>query len=184
MTPRAVGLQAIFLLGVGAAAGSAQAPVRAGLVGSAKVGQPAPRVEGNLLAPGAAGGAGQAFRLSAELGRVVLLVFGPAGDRAAWEEYRPILDTAIAADVKVAIVRAGRADLEGFPRFSSVGVFPDSAGRVLRAFGARPSDWTFVLVDDAGRIAHRMAGKVPAAELAQSVAAAVRLARLALPRSD
>lgn len=155
---------------------AAQEPVRAGVVGTDRVGRPAPALVGRYFNANGPGPIDQPFRLSAELGRVVVVLLGPVSDTAGWRSAVAAAESLPAAAVVVGVVReaedgvAGLATRLNSPRLKFLA---DPTGQSHRAFAAKTSSWTAVVVDDTGRIGHHATGVGELPGLLASLAAAV-----------
>ncbi|MBL8986588.1 MAG: redoxin domain-containing protein [Gemmatimonadetes bacterium] len=144
-------------------AGSVQAqerPLRAGVLGSPTVGKPAPDVVLPYFLPTGPGPTDQPFRLSAELGRVVVLVLGGGLDSASRAGWREVAERARGLGgrsvVVAGVVRAGAEAVLGL----SVGLdtdlklLADPDGRVHRTYGLGRGGrvWAGFVVADDGRL--------------------------------
>jgi peroxiredoxin len=142
---------------VGKVLGTAQGqtPVRAGMVGQAKVGKTAPELVLGYFTAAGPGPADQPFRLSAELGRVLVLVFGPASQADWWRAVALVADSAWPGATLVGIARDGPAAVAELARAmpnERLKLLADSGGQAWRSFGvARKERRAFVVADD-GRI--------------------------------
>ena len=168
-----------WVVGFGLAAattGVAQDRLRVGVVGNPAVGSPVPELALPYFTAGGAGPVDQPFRLSAELGRVVVVVFGPAADSAGWAAIGAQADSAWTSAVTAGVVKAApmvaelAASRSGAVRLK---VLADSSGRGHRRFGVRAGAWEAFVIDDAGRLAFRVGFESGSAEALKQVAAAV-----------
>jgi peroxiredoxin len=120
----------------------AQEPVRAGLVGAPKVGDDAPDFALPYLTAVGPGPRDQPFRLRAELGRVVVLVFAesPADSaaRATWELLASQADSLFhSATVVTGVFHAAPGPVQALATSLAAPFkfLPDSLGRAFRRFG-------------------------------------------------
>jgi peroxiredoxin len=157
-------LVAVVVILSGAASVPARAQLKVALVGDPKVGQDAPDFSLSYITPQGPGPADQPFRLRAELGRKVVLVFGTSKDQAkmreAWQALAATRDSLFGPDVvvtglvrwKTEPTRALAAELN-----SSIKLLADSAGDGFRAFGVRrhADRWVAYVINPEGRVAYR-----------------------------
>ena len=135
--------------------GQTQEPVRAGMVGRAKVGKPAPEVVLNYFTANGPGPADQPFRLTAELGRVLVIVFGPAGELDWWRSVSAGADTAWSGAYLVGVVRD---DPDVVGRVASLlsnvrtKLLADPGGQGWRRYGVSRNQRALFVVGDDGRI--------------------------------
>lgn len=154
----------------------AQDRLRVGVVGNPAVGSPAPELVLPYYTVGGAGPADQPFRLSAELGRVVVLVFGPAADSAGWAAIGAQADSMGASAVLAGVVKAAPRVAEqaaGRLGTNRVKLLADSLGRGHRRFGVRPGGWEAFVIDDTGRVAFRVGFESGSADALGKVAVVV-----------
>ncbi|MEO8451255.1 MAG: redoxin domain-containing protein [Gemmatimonadota bacterium] len=158
---------ALLTLLVTAAASAQDKPLRAGLVGDPKPGETAPNFSAPYVSAAGPGPADQPFRLRAELGRRVVLVFsGPlraGSDRRGWDWLAANHDSLTSKPTVVVGIVAGRSgDVQALA--TAVGgelkFLPDSGGRISRRFGVGkdsvpPSQWAVFVVGDDGIVAYR-----------------------------
>lgn len=147
----------VFATGVAVAQ---ERPLRAGVLGSPSVGKPAPEVVLPYFQATGPGPVDQPFRLSAELGRVVVLVMGGGLDSVSRTEWRQVAERvgglAGRSVVAVGVVRAPAEGVLGL----AVGVgteikfLADPDGRVHRnwGLGRGPRSWAGFVVADDGRL--------------------------------
>ena len=190
--PASIGISSL-VLALGAGAAVAQEPLKAGVVGNPRIGQTAPDVTLPYFTATGPGPADQPFRLSSELGHVVVLVFPGAPNEATrpdWDALVASTDSVLGAGtVVVGILRSGApatqthaSALAGSFKFLS-----DSGGRAYRRYGVdlgkRVTPWTVFVVGDDGRIVHRSSSFRPtdAAEL-RRVGDAIKRGHTALAR--
>lgn len=165
---------------VAAMPAGAQDRLRVGVVGNPAIGSPAPELVLPYYTIAGAGPIDQPFRLSAELGRVVVLVFGPAADSAGWAAIGAQADSLGAAAVMAGVLKTTPRVAEqvaGRLTSSRLKVLADSAGRGHRRFGARPGRWEAFVIDDAGRVAFRVGFESGSPEALGKVAGAVGRSR-------
>jgi hypothetical protein len=144
---------------LGTASVAAQEPLRAGVLGSPTIGRAAPEVVLPYFTSLGPGPTDQPFRLGAELGRVVILVFGGKADSAAaddWASIKARTDSLVGRNVVAAgLLRAGPdRTLEiatGLPDFK---LLADKEGRAHRTYGISEStrSWSIFVVGDDGRL--------------------------------
>ena len=163
------------------ASGQAQEPIRAGMVGRARVGKPAPEVVLRYFTAAGPGPAEQPFRLSAELGRVLVVVFGPADQADWWRSVAGVADSSWAGATLIGVTRQGPSVVVGLAQTmpnDRIKLLADSTGQAWRAFGvARRDRRAFVVADD-GRIVAELPGFDPAEPPAvTAVGRAIRSAR-------
>lgn len=155
---------AALLLSVAGVAG-AQEPVRAGLVGKPRVGQRAPEIVLPYFTSLGPGPVDQPFRLSAELGRVVVLVFGPA-NADWWRTVAGVADSAWAGAILIGVIRSASSVVgtlaSGLPN-DRAKLLPDSEGQAGRSYGVRRGEAAAVVVADDGRVARGAGGFTPTA---------------------
>lgn len=138
----------------------AQQPLRGGLVDSPRVGRPAPALVLPYFTVDGAGPADQPFRLEAELGRVVVLVFDAGIDSTAAAGWADVGRRAGDLPGRTTIVvgvhqgRAARVAELAVAAGPGVKLLADSAGRARRAYGIRPvaGGWNAFVVADDGRL--------------------------------
>ncbi|MFN0180646.1 MAG: hypothetical protein ACKVZ0_17740 [Gemmatimonadales bacterium] len=162
------------VLAVGVA--RAEAQVRAGVVGAPAVGKAAPALVLPYFTGAGAGPHDQPFRLGAELGRSVVLVFGPATDSTRWRLVGALADSSWTKAVVAGAVRgtpAAVGALAGVVGSERLKLLADSTGRGHRRFGVRAHQWTVFVVDDAGRVAFRAATDPTAPPTALDIAGAI-----------
>jgi len=148
---------AVATLGTATLAG--QEPLRAGVLGSPTVGRSAPEIVLPYFTAQGPGPADQPFRLGAELGRVVILVFGGKADSAAagdWAAVKARTDSLVGRNVIAAGLIRGSPErtLEiaaGLPDFK---LLADQDGRAHRNYGIAEStrSWSAFVVSDDGRL--------------------------------
>ena len=172
------------LVAVGLAASShvASAQLKAGLVEDPKVGEDAPDFTLSYLTAQGPGPADQPFRLRAELGHTVVLVFATSSDSAAmrreWQAFaglKPSLEKP--GLVVVGLVRWKSEPTQALASELSLPMkfLPDSVGRGFRNFGVvgrgSGARWAAFVVDAEGRVKYRSKTFLPSdsAEVAQLV---------------
>lgn len=147
---------AVFLVvaAIAKATGAAmgQEPLRAGLMGKPRVGAPAPDFVLPYFTAGGPGPADQPFRRSAELGRVLVIVFGPVGDAGWWQGVAAAADTAWSGAFPVGVVRGLPAEVAriatGLPT-DRLKLLADRDGEAGRKYGIGRTDRAaFVVADD------------------------------------
>jgi hypothetical protein len=157
-------------------AARAEAQVRAGVVGAPAVGKAAPALVLPYFTSAGAGPHDQPFRLGAELGRAVVVIFGPASDSARWRVVGALADSSWTKAVVAGVVR-GIPDAVGTLALAVASerlkLLADSTGRGHRHFGATGNRWTVYVVDDAGRVAFRAATDPTAPRNVLSIANAI-----------
>ncbi len=145
-----------------------QAPIRAQLMGTPRLGKPAPAIvlpaitAAECRAPSAECRASE-FRTAAELGRVIVVAFGGRPDPARRIDWAALAKRADSLGspriVLVGVVRGGTADAQALAASlgGSLKVLADSGGRVHRQFGVgdRDHDWTIFVVADDGTLVAR-----------------------------
>lgn len=157
-------LGAVMLTALAMASGQAQEPVRAGMVGRAKIGKPAPEVVLRYFTAAGPGPADQPFRLSAELGRVLVLVFGPSDQSDWWRSVAGVADSAWAGATLVGVTRQGPDLVAGLAQAmpnDRIKLLADSTGHAWRAFGVTRRDRRAFVVADDGRIVAAVSGFDP-----------------------
>ncbi|MGE3617839.1 MAG: hypothetical protein AB7L66_18350, partial [Gemmatimonadales bacterium] len=102
----------------GAVSGVAAQSLRAGVLGSPAIGKAAPPLELPYVTADGPGPADQPFRLGAELGRVVILVFGGGNDStrvAGWRQAAAAVTPMLGRSVVAAgVVRGSVAEVTDF----------------------------------------------------------------------
>lgn len=164
---------------------NAQEPVRAHVMGDPLPGRDAPAFSLPYLTAEGPGPVDQPFKLKAELGRVVVLVFVPGlTDSAAVTLARTFssqADSLFAGDVVIAAVAStGRGPLEAPVRTLAVRVkvLPDSTEGVRRLYGVTRGSMAAYVIDPLGRISWRNLGLNPYARSTYTtIRDAVRKAR-------
>jgi peroxiredoxin len=195
MSVKATAFRAIASAGLLALAhaAAAQEPLKGGLVGNPRVGRPAPDLDHEYVTATGPSPADQRFRLSAELGRVVVLVFAGApqeGDRESWDALMAAADSVLSPGSVIVGVLHGRSGPVQEQATGLAGTFrflPDSTGRVHRRYGVelgkRSSGWSVFVVGDDGRLVYRGQEFRPTdASRLQQVAEATRRGHTALAR--
>ena len=145
-------------------AGAAQEPLRAGIVGHPRPGQPSPTLSMPYQTASGAGPADQPFRLAAELGRTVVVVFGPV-DPAWWARLVAVCDSAWPQAVLVGVVKAGwsaTGSLAGQLGSARLKLLADSVGGVGRRFGVTRGSALGLVIGDDGRVVRAVADFSPA----------------------
>jgi peroxiredoxin len=165
----------------------AGAQLRAGLVDDPKPGEDAPDFALSYLTADGPGPSDQPFRLRAELGRWVVLVFAAGRDRAAirkeWEALAAGRDSLFGTGVSVVgLVRwkAEPTQTLAHGLTGSIKFLPDSVGRGYRTFGVSHNRdrWAAYVVDPEGRVAYRSRTFLPSdAQELSALAAALRPGR-------
>ena len=145
-----------------------QPPIKAKLMGSPRLGQPAPAVILPAVAavecrgPSAECRATE-FRSSSELGHVLVLAFGGRPDPALKIDWAALSRRADSLGsprvVLVVVLRGGAREAQslGGSLGGSLKILADSGGRVHRQFGVsdRDRDWTIFVVADDGILVDR-----------------------------
>lgn len=146
-------LSALAAILLSAPPASAQA-LKAGLLGDPSVGRPASEIRLPYVRDGVPGPADQPFRLSAELGRVVVLAFGGTPDRAGWADLAARVDSFGSARVElVAVARARSGAVAAVAGRPGLKILADSLGLIHRLYGVRDKDgWAIFVVADDGRL--------------------------------
>jgi peroxiredoxin len=159
----------LFLFAVLGAA-PARAQLKAGLVEDPKVGSDAPDFSLSYLTAEGPGPADQPFRLRAELGRTVVLLFATSRDdstmRREWQALAAARDSAFGpGTVVVGLVRWKAEPTQSLAASlgSTIKFLPDSVGRGFRSFnvGRRESLWVAYVIDPEGRVAYRTRSFLP-----------------------
>ena len=148
---------------------SSQPPIRAKLIGSPRLGRPAPALvlpytppECRVPSPECRAPSAE-FRTANELGRVIIVAFGGRPDAALTIDWAALSKRADSLGsprvVLVGVLRAGpeqAAALSG-SLGGSLKILADSGGRVHRQFGVgdRDRDWTIFVVADDGTLVAR-----------------------------
>jgi hypothetical protein len=163
-------------LALAIAAAETQAQVRVGVVGNPAVGKAAPELVFPYFSAAGAGPADQPFRLGAELGRAVVVIFGPATDSTRWRVVGALADSSWTKAVVAGVVR-GTPTVVGALAVAvgseRIKFLADSTGRGHRHFGASANRWSVYVVDDAGRVAFRAAADPTAAATVLSIVSAI-----------
>ena len=145
-----------------------QPPIRAKLMGTPRLGKPAPAITLPALtaaecrAPSAECRASE-FRLTSELGNVLVLAFGGRPDPALKIDWAALSKRADSLGsprvVLVGVIRGGTREAQALAASlgRSLKVLADSGGRVHRQFGVgdRDRDWTIFVVADDGTLVAR-----------------------------
>lgn len=150
---------ALLALGTGVATAQDR-PLRAGVLGSPTVGKPAPEVVLPYFLATGPGPVDQPFRLSAELGRVVVLVMGGGLDSVSRLEWGKVTKRIVGlAGRSVVVVGVVRAPSEGVLGLATglgteIKFLADSDGRVHRTWGLGRGarSWAGYVVADDGRL--------------------------------
>ena len=174
-----------------AAAPLAAQDLKAGLMGSPAPGREAPGIVLPYFTAAGPGPANQPFRLSAELGRVVVLVFDAREDNASaakWAEVTARLDSLAGSTVAlVGVVHAGAGPTQVLAtgQAGQLKFLADSLGLVHRRYGVGRGarHWLLVVVADDGRVVS--AGPIQFGSSAWwgTIGPSVRRGRTAVPRS-
>lgn len=137
-----------------------QAPIRANLLGTPRVGRPAPPITLPYATAAERRAPSAEFRSASELGRVVVIAFGGRPEpalRIDWAALARRTDSLGSPRiVLVGVARAGMAEAQLLS--GSLGgtlkVLADSGGRVHRQYGVSERDrgWTIVVVADDGTL--------------------------------
>jgi len=152
---RTIGLAVALAAAVGTESGYSQEPIRAGVVGRPKPGQRAPEIVLPYFTSAGPGPADQPFRRSAELGRVLVIVFGPRNESQWWSAVAAAADSAWPAAVLVGVVRGTPGEVAlvagGLPN-DRAKLLADSTGHAGRAFGVGANGRAAFVVGDDGRV--------------------------------
>lgn len=150
------GLGGLVLVATLAGPVSAQ-KLRAAVMGDPTMGRPAPEVVLPYWSNGTPGPADQPFRLSAELGRVVVLAFGNRVGQPGWAAVAARADSMGSPRVSlVAVAWAHPAELASVTGSNHLKILADSQHVAHRAYGVGFADrWAFFVVADDGRILWR-----------------------------
>ena len=147
-----------------------QAQLKLALVGDPKVGQDAPDFTLSYITSAGPGPADQPFRLRAELGRTVVLVFGTSKDQVkmqqGWQALAAARDSLFGPGVVVTgLVRWKTEPTKSLAAglTSSIKLLPDSLGQGFRVFGVRryAARWVVYVIDPEGRVAYRSRSYLP-----------------------
>ena len=149
-------------------AAHAQEPVKARVMGDPLPGRDAPAFSLPYLTAEGPGPADQPFKLKAELGRVVVLVFVPGlTDSAAVRLVQTFAaqgDSLFAGDVVVAAVAStgsGRLEAPARTLALRLKVLPDSTEGVRRLYGVTRGSMAAYVIDPLGRVSWRNLGLDP-----------------------